>query len=255
MSDSELRSAWEKRAAEKGSTISSVLFQGLPDSLNNYIHEFHRALISKYFLTGMKPNSAIIDLGCGYGRLTTLMKKERPDIEITGLDLSWNYCGMYRQNTGAAVACGTITSPPFCPPSFDGLLAVTALMYVDIESRRKVFDDIIMLLKPGGRALFIDPGEEFLRTVALIKPSARRKSTGGHGFSRSQYTGLAQGNHCKILKSGGMPVFSLLIPLLMILGKVPVLQRPLLSLIRRLDITLHVLDTFTIHRWMVIERT
>lgn len=254
MVNHQLKEAWEKRATEKGSNINSVLFQGLPDSLNKYIHDFHWNLIQKYLVSTIREGGFLLDLGCGYGRLSELVKKNRNDLEITGMDLACNYCAMYRNNISENVICGNLEQLPFRNNSFDGLMAVTSLMYVDTKTRIRVFKNMIQLLKPGGKAVFVDPGEEFKIISGILKPSAKEKSTGGYGFTRAEYLSLANIDKLKITNHGGMPFFSLLVPLLLLFEKIPFLQNCLLTVISVLDEHLYHMDWFSLHRWIVVER-
>ena len=254
MSELPLKNAWEKRAAEKGNSLNSVLFQGLSDKLNEYIHEFHWNVIAHEFLNLLPQNANIIDLGCGYGRLSKLVKQRRPDLSVTGTDFSLNYCRMYKEIVSASIICSDINNLPFAAESFEGMLAVTSLMYVEREKREVVFENAMKLLKPGGKAIFIDPGEEFKRLLSIIKPTVAKRSTGGYGFSRSDYTRLAESAGARLVNRGGMPAFSLLLPVVLVVAKFHGLQDSLLTMLAKTDMLFSHFDSFTVHRWMVVEK-
>ncbi len=254
MPNQPLKSAWEKRAEEKGNSLSSVLFQGLPDTLNKYIHEFHWKVICNEFLPHMQQGSTIIDLGCGYGRLSYQIKDLRSDLAITGTDFSLNYCQMYRRAVDTDIVCSDINQLPFAPCSFDGLIAVTSMMYTDPKSRQDIFKKTMSIVKPGGYAIFIDPGEEFKKLLSIIKPAIAKRSTGGDGFTSGEYRNLVRETGNRLINHGGMPVFSIILPILLLLGNFPNLQKKLLNLIAGIDPFLSRLDIFTVHRWMVIQK-
>ena len=48
----------------------------------------HVALFRDEFLRRLPPNAAVLELACGHGVLSLLAAEERPDIRITGLDIS-----------------------------------------------------------------------------------------------------------------------------------------------------------------------
>lgn len=255
MENNDLRTAWEKRAAEKGTRLDSVLFQGLSDPINGYIHDFHWRVICKYLLNYIPQNARVIDIGCGYGRISSMLLKERPDIELIGIDFSYNYCALCKKNTSMDVICGDLNSLPLRSNFFDAAIAITSLMYVEDSLCEETAEKLINILKPGGKALFIDPGQEFLRLASILKPSSRKKTTGGHGFDKDAYHRLGSAGSAKLLKYGGIPVFSALIPALYLLEHIPFLFRYCIKIVRLLDDPLFHFDKYSVHRWIVLERS
>jgi SAM-dependent methyltransferase len=250
----DLRALWDCRAREKKDHCNSVLFQGLPDSLNTYIHNVHWNTVNNYLLPLIPRNSTILDLGCGYGRIASLIARTRPDIELYCVDFSLTYCSLCSKNTSVHVACADILNLPFRNGVFDSIVAITSLMYVPVEKRAEIMKKIVLLLKPEGKALFIDPGEEYMNLMAFLRPSSKRKSTGGQGFRLDQYLDLGTSGGSVILNHGGMPLFSLAVPLLYLISRLPRLTGKLLDIIGRIDECIFQYSRFSIHRWMLITR-
>jgi SAM-dependent methyltransferase len=249
-----LRERWEKRALDKGNSKTSVLFRGLPESLNEYIHNFHKYILVNHCLSLIKPGASILDLGCGYGRITKLIKEYDNDMEVTGLDFSSHYCTLYNKETGCVAVCADLNDTPFAINSFDCIIAVTSLMYIETVDRDRVMQNIAALLKPEGICFFLDPGLEFINLVSLISPSRRKQSTGGLGFTSKEYDNLAKTNGFLMSYRGGMTFFSLAIPFLLLIKNFNVLLRPVLNLTDRLDKAFHSLRILTLHRWMIIKK-
>jgi len=253
-SQNNIRTLWEERAKEKKDNCSSVLFQGLPDFLNDHIHDYHWHVINKYFLPRIPNGSRILDLGCGYGRIGKLIAEIRPDLELYGVDFSFAYCEMCNKNTNISVTCANIMELPFKDNSFEAIIAITSLMYVPIEHRNKVMTILLCLLKPDGAGLFIDPGQEFMSLVSFLKPSSRNQSTGGNGFTLNEYKLLGNYEESVTLNYGGMPVFSIAIPFLYLLSWATSLNKILLVIIKQMDRGCYKLARFSIHRWILIGK-
>ncbi|MHB8743870.1 MAG: methyltransferase domain-containing protein [Sulfuricaulis sp.] len=250
---SALRRRWEERAACLGDDIVSVLFKGFSEPLNRYIHHWHVTLLSEHLLPRLAHGARVLDLGCGYGRLSRELLKIRPDLQITGLDFSNAYCRRYHATVGASVACGDLRWLPFPDASFDGVLAVVALMYIAPDETSRTMAGIMRLLRPEGLALFLDPGEELLTVARKVLPSASARTTGGRGFRLAEYRGLGRNEDSVVMKEGGNLGFTLLLPILLLLRTGRCLAA-LLKLSSFLDARLSRLRRYALHRWMLVRR-
>jgi hypothetical protein len=59
------RDAWESRAGSYGDSPTGVLFKGLSDSANGFIHTWHDGILRKVFLPVLPQAARVLDLGCG----------------------------------------------------------------------------------------------------------------------------------------------------------------------------------------------
>jgi SAM-dependent methyltransferase len=85
-----------------------------------YVHKRRTSVLSDWCARLIPSNSSVLDVGCGDGRLTRLIADKRPDISISGIDVS--------QRNDSAVPVETFdgTSIPYGNDSFD------VLMFVDV---------------------------------------------------------------------------------------------------------------------------
>lgn len=249
-----LRKRWEERAACHGDNLVSVLFKGFSEPLNRYIHQWHVTILAEHLLPQLARGARVLDLGCGYGRLSQELLKIRPDLQITGLDFSSEYCRRYRTAIGASVACGDLRHLPFRDASFDSVLSVVALMYVAKEEASQTVDGIMRLLRPGGVVLFLDPSEELLALASRILPSSAARTTGGRGFRLEEYRHLGRSGDAVVLKEGGNFGFTLLLPVLLLLRK-GCCVAPLLKLSGFLDAHFGKLRRYALHRWMLLQQS
>lgn len=250
----DLRSRWEERAKQSGSAPVGVLYRNLPDLLNEYVHRFHTDPVSKNLVTRLPRDARVLDLGCGYGRIGETIHRARPDIELVGADFAFPYCTLYRQTLGAGTVCCEAAALPFAPGSFDGIIAITVLMYLHPEQRDKAIGELLRLLRPNGFALLIEPSQEILTVMSHLRPGGARTTTGGAGFSMSEYRRIAEADGIAIDSYGGMPFFTLLLPVLLTLNRIPRLQRALLRFLGPLDATFRHLWKYSLQRWLLVRR-
>lgn len=248
-----LREKWEVRARECGDRIDGVLYRGLPPALNQQLDEQHGVAVREQLLPLVPKGGLVLDVGCGYGRLSALVLEARPDLRVVGVDLAHPYALLFQQRLGQDGICARFSALPFPVATFDALIACTVLMYAAPLERESVLRRMLETLKPGGHALLVDPSSEFMRLAALAAPSSRDTPTGGHWFTHAEYARLGQLG--TTVKTGGLPVFSLLLPLLLVLSRLGVSPAWLLRLTARLDRRWSRFARWSIHRWMVVRRT
>lgn len=246
------RNQWEKRADRHGGQLNGVLFKGFSHPLNQYLDQGHTRIVAEQLLPHLPKGAWLLDLGCGYGRISEYIHKVRPDICLTGLDFTFAYCQRYRNHLKAYAVCADLTRLPLAHLRFDAVVAVTALMYIPLEQREMVFTNVFDLLRPGGMMLSIEPGAEYLNMVNRIRPSS--SSTGGRGFNWLDYRRFGSIDSMSIRTSGGFPGFSALLPLLYLLHIWPSALYPLLRLGEWLDRLPYSNGRFSLHRWMLLQK-
>jgi SAM-dependent methyltransferase len=248
-----LRKRWEERASTYQSAPVGVLYRGLSPAMNDYVHRFHLNCLSTELLERLPKGARLLDLGCGYGRIGMAVRAQRPDIEIVGCDVALAYCRLYRVNLATETVCGDLETLPFQAGTFDAVLAVTTLMYLPPARREAVVRVVLELLRSGGLAMFIEPAQEVLALMARLRPGAARETTGGSGYRRSELVAITRMAGCARLSSGGMPVFTLALPVLVMLDRWPALQRPLLAVLRQLDRRMAAFAGFSLQRWLLVR--
>ncbi len=81
---------WEKRGILYGSSCKSVLFKNMPEAANRHFHFSHLNFIYDS-IHNIKNNCRILDVGCGYGRITMPLTQILPEAEIIGMDTCYNF--------------------------------------------------------------------------------------------------------------------------------------------------------------------
>jgi SAM-dependent methyltransferase len=248
-----VRDNWEQRAVESGSQLSGVLFRGLSTLANSVVDDWHTWLVRQVFLPNVAQDGQVLDLGCGYGRLSNVMADHRSDLVLTGQDIAMGYCSRFEQAIGRCVQAEA-SQLPFIDESFDGILAVTCLMYVAPERISELLNRLRLLLRPGGVLLLLDPGLEVQRLVARVRGAEASSPTGGQGFTCEEYGQLAKGAGFIIRARGGNPWMSMA---LMIPGVAKAVGRRISSMLARIGRIDHQeagYRALALHRWLLVQR-
>ena len=253
----DLRGSWNQRADRLGRSHRGVLFQGLPDHVNEAIHRWHVDLVARNVLAHVPQGGRILDLGCGYGRLAENVRSLRPDIDIVGLDFSQAYCEMFNRSRAGASVCADLRRLPFGNARFDAVLAVTVLMYVSVPEARAVVEAVRRVLVDGGVALFVDPSSESLNVARLLKKKGAGPigpETPANGFSHGAYRALFKRDGMEIIGSGGNTSLTLFLPIMMATRHESAVRR----LNRWAGLLAGVLDRsdrIAVHRWLAVRST
>lgn len=197
-----VKEQWEKRAVKSSSSLSGVLFQGLSEQANSVLNDWHAWIVREIFLPKLPTGARVLDLGCGYGRLSKIIAAERPDIHLIGQDLAMTYCRMFADAYGPC-AVADAAKPPFVTDSFDGIISITCLMYVPRTEFLQTLEALWGILRSGGVLLSVDPGYELQQLIARLRGGKSHSSTGGQGFSREEYRHSFERSSFAVTEVGG----------------------------------------------------
>jgi len=248
-----LRDKWEKRAGQYQDRIRGVLYRGLPDSINEVIDHWHGTVVRECVGKSLPDGARIVDLGSGYGRMSDVIQQSKPGSMVVGVDFSYKYCQSYADRHGCAV-CADIRDLPFIFDQWDGALAITSLMYIDHDQCKSTVSEIINTLKPGGVALFIDPGAEIIKLIKLFSNEKRKNVTGGDGFYQLPYSDLFNEENCFVVDKGCNMIFTICLPFLLLVKNLPSTVNFFSKIIIRLDMLIKVNFKYSLHRWVLVRR-
>ncbi len=145
---------------------------GDPDS-HRRVHETPLDACVRHLSPVLRPNSAVLDLGCGDGALTGAFASQR--LRAYGVDLDVRrLANGRRRETGmgrAAFLSCSAESLPFASGQFDAIISVSVLQYVDW---RRVVEECRRVLRPGGRAAFLENlrGHPLARAYRVVRRRA-----------------------------------------------------------------------------------
>ncbi|MEC4986876.1 MAG: methyltransferase domain-containing protein [Oscillatoria sp. PMC 1068.18] len=110
----------------------------------------------------------ILDLGCGTGSTTVLLKQAFPDAEVIGLDLSpyMLFMGEIKaQEQGLEIKWvhGKAEATDFPEASFDVVTASLLFHETPPAASKAILREAFRLLKPGGQVIILDGNQKTLR--------------------------------------------------------------------------------------------
>jgi 2-polyprenyl-3-methyl-5-hydroxy-6-metoxy-1,4-benzoquinol methylase len=255
-------SGWEKRSKIFGSSLRGVLFQRLPDAFNEHIHKWQLNQI----LLEIKSKSEginILDVGCGYGRISIPLLEKFPGANITGIDISQNFVELYKKSTGQNAFVGHAENLNVQLNYYDYVICVTVLMYIEQEKIEKTILNFLGSLKKGGIILLIEPlqsGAYFQTCFGLFNLLSRLKqttvsNTGGKSFKYNFLKEVIRKSGGIILREYRLPATSLLFLPLYLLTKFFSKKNSLLfNSISRLNDLLKFIKLPSIYIFQVIEK-
>lgn len=219
-----LEKTWEERSQRYGRSLEGVLTKSFPRVVNLYLHQWMFEQAAKVIDKNKKVK--ILDLGCGYGRLSREILQKFPRAQTTGLDISENFVRLYNEDLeprGRAIK-GDIRRLPFKKQSFDVVMVVTTLLYLKIKSdQEKCLREIFRVLRPRGYFVIIERnalGYAFITFGGLVGKLRGRENREITTFTFSdQYLlSLIKKNKGNIIQMEGIPLCTFMLPFLIIIG-------------------------------------
>lgn len=140
-------------------------------------------------LAAIRDGESVLDVGCGTGTLTLAAKRRAGEGAICGIDASDEMIEVARRKAAKRAAevdfrVALIEEVPYPDGSFDVVLSSLMLHHLPDELKRKGFEEMRRVLKPGGRVLAVDlSGSKGLAGMVMRLI--------GHKFEEGYIDGLA----------------------------------------------------------------
>ena len=125
----------------------------------------------------------VLDVGCGAGQVAKAVKRERPDLEVLGCDVSRSAIAAASASPGGVdFRLATAERLPFADGELDFVWIFDVLEHVD--SPQQVLREVARVLKPGGGFHIVLPLEGQPRTLYRLVGTGTRWTAkvrhGGH---------------------------------------------------------------------------
>ena len=137
---------------------------------------FKRQLIEQ---AQLMPGMGLLDLGCGTGTLTILIKQLHPEVNVIGLDgdpevleIARSKAGL--KNVNITLSFGMAFELPYPDQSFDRVLSSLMFHHLTTENKQRTLKEIFRVLKPGGELHIVDFGKPRSLYAGLISLMMRR---------------------------------------------------------------------------------
>lgn len=118
-------------------------------------------------------NQRVLDLGCGTGTLTLMIKKQYPKLELTGLDGDPQVLEIARRKAIQAYASiqwdlGMAYDLPYENNTFDRVVSSLMTHHLTSGNKRLAFKEVCRILKPGGEFYIADFGAPHSPTMKFV---------------------------------------------------------------------------------------
>ena len=132
----------------------------------------------------------VLDLGCGTGTLTVMIKQAQPGAEVTGLDGDAKVLSIARAKAAKAGVPlqfdkGMSYELPYADASFDRVLSSLMLHHLSTHNKERTLAEVFRVLSPGGRLHVVDfgpPRTLYSRLVARVTGGAEEASINIRGL-------------------------------------------------------------------------
>lgn len=113
---------------------------------------------------GLEAGQRALDLGCGTGTLTLLLKQRVPEAEIIGIDGDPKILGIARNKAHVRKAVirfdhGMSFSLPYADHSFDRVVSSLFLHHLSKQNKRRTLEEVRRVLKDDGEVHIADWGK------------------------------------------------------------------------------------------------
>lgn len=121
----------------------------------------------------------VLDLGCGTGTLTIMLKKAHPHSELVGLDGDLKVLDLARRKADLAGVeitfdLGMAFELPYHNQSFDRVVSSLVVHHLSISDKPRAMQEVLRVLKPSGEFHLADFGLPATAYARLIAPLMRR---------------------------------------------------------------------------------
>lgn len=124
---------------------------------------FKRRLVER---AQIRPGERVLDLGCGTGTLTLMLKARYPAAEVTGVDGDPEVLAIARSKSAQAKVDvtwdqGLAFDLPYSDGSFDMVVSSLVVHHLAGTDKVRAFREVRRILRPGGRFHLLDFGPPF----------------------------------------------------------------------------------------------
>jgi SAM-dependent methyltransferase len=121
---------------------------------------YYRQLVDQ---AALRPGHRVLEIGCGTGNVTILIKRLHPGVEVVGLDpdpkaLARAWRKAEREALSVQLDRGFAEELPYPDASFDRVFSAFMFHHLEPDEKEKTLREARRVLKPGGSVHLVDFG-------------------------------------------------------------------------------------------------
>lgn len=143
---------------------------------------FKRQLVRE---ANIQPGMNVLDLGCGTGTLTVMLKEAYPHASVTGLDVDPQVLDIAREKAGhlnIRWEQGLAHDLPYSDHTFDRMVTSLVIHHLVTNDKRRAFREIFRVLKANGELYVLDFGSPHSSLPYLITRLMHRLEEAADNF-------------------------------------------------------------------------
>lgn len=143
---------------------------------------FKRKLVQQ---ANIQPQMKVLDLGCGTGTLTLMLKRAYPEAQITGFDGDPEVLDIARRKTRSVDIQwdeGLASSLPYPDSTFDRVVTSLVVHHLITDDKRRAFQEVHRVLKPRGELHVLDFGAPHSSLTRFMITYMRRLEEAADNF-------------------------------------------------------------------------
>ncbi len=139
--------------------------------------DLHRVLIEQ---ADVRPGQRVLEIGCGTGNATLLLKRLHRDVDVAGLDPDPKALARARRKAERAGAeirwtLGFADALPYEDRSLDRVLSSLMLHHLATDGKRAALREVARVLRPGGSLHVLDFGGSHAASDGLLARLLHRR--------------------------------------------------------------------------------
>lgn len=127
----------------------------------------------------IRPNQNVLDVGCGTGTLSILLKRMHPNVEIVGVDGDQDVLNIAREKTAKAGLDITLDvnmsyKLRYADNYFDHIFSTLLFHHLTTKNKKRTLKEMLRVLKPEGKLHIADFGKPNNKLMYFISIFMRR---------------------------------------------------------------------------------
>jgi ubiquinone/menaquinone biosynthesis C-methylase UbiE len=134
----------------------------------------------------IQPGMKVLDLGCGTGTLTLMLKRAHPNATVTGMDGDPEVLAIAREKSrGVNIQWdeGLASSLPYPDSVFDKVVTSLVIHHLTTDDKRRAFQEIYRVLKTNGQLYVLDFGVPHSALARFIASYMRHLEEAADNFA------------------------------------------------------------------------